>query len=91
MMLNRNSGFHGQPMNFIQIYFFLGSVMVLVVLWDFKTVPKTAKRFVTELTDKDKGFAAITKVIRNMVVMAAFALFAWPVIILWEAFGKDIK
>jgi len=75
----------------IQIYFFLGFVMALVVLWDFKTVPKTASRYTKMAMDKETGFALIILAIRNLVIMASMAFFLWPAIIWWEIFGMDDK
>ena len=49
-------------MFFIQLYLFLSIVMVLVVLWDFKTVPKTAGRFTKKVGEKETDFALIVLV-----------------------------
>jgi hypothetical protein len=76
-------------MFFIQIYLFLGIVMVLVVLWDFKTVPKTASRYIKKAVDKETGVALIVLAIRNLVIMASLAFFLWPAIIWWEVFGNE--
>jgi hypothetical protein len=76
-------------MFFINIYFFLGIVMVLVVLWDFKTVPKTASRYTKKAVNKETGFALIVLAIRNLVIMASLAFFLWPAIIWWEVFGNE--
>jgi len=78
-------------MVFIQIYFFLGIVMVLVVLWDFKTVPKTASRYTKKAVDKETEFAPIILAIRNLVIMTSLAFFIWPAIIWWEIFGNEDK
>lgn len=78
-------------MVFIQIYFFLGIVVALAVLWDFKTVPKTASRYTKKAVDKETEFAPIVLAIRNLVVMTSLALFIWPAIIWWEIFGSEDK
>lgn len=78
-------------MYFIQIYFFLGIVMVLVVLWNFKTVPKTAGRFTKKPGAKETDFALIVLAIRNMTLMALLAFFVWPAIIWLEAVGDKDK
>jgi hypothetical protein len=74
-------------MLFIQIYFFLGLVMVLVVLWDFKTVPKTASRYTKKPVEKGAGFGLIVLAVRNFVIMASVAFFLWPAIIWREIYG----
>jgi hypothetical protein len=76
-------------MLFIQLYLFFGLVMTLVVLWDFKTVPKTASRYTKKALKKETGFALIILSIRNLVIMATMAFFLWPVIIGCEIFGKE--
>ena len=78
-------------MFFIQVYLFLSLVMVLVVLWDFKTVPKTANRFTKKPGDKETDFALIVLAIRNMTLMALLAFFVWPAIIWVEAASDNDK
>lgn len=62
--------------------------MTLVVLWDFKTVPKTASRYTKSAVNNDKGFALIILAVRNLVVMTSLAFFLWPAIIRWEISGN---
>ncbi len=78
-------------MLFIKIYFLISVVMVLTVLWDFKIVPKTARRYTKELADKKSEFAPIVLAIRNLLVMTALAFFIWPAIIWWEIFDNESK
>ncbi len=78
-------------MFFIQIYFLFGIVMVLVVLWDFKTVPKTASRYTKKVADKESEFSPIVLAIRNLVIMTSVAFFIWPAIIWWEIFENEDK
>jgi hypothetical protein len=78
-------------MLFIKIYFFLGFVMVLVVLWDFKTVPKTASRYTKKSVEKVTGFGLIVQAVRNLVKMASVAFFLWPTIIWREIYGAEDK
>jgi len=78
-------------MFFIQIYLFLSLVMVLVVLWDFKTVPKTASRFTKKPGDKETDFDLIVLAIRNMTLMALLAFFVWPAIIWVETVSDKDK
>ena len=78
-------------MFFIQIYFFLGIVMALVVLWDFKTVPKTTNRYTKKAVNNETGFALIILAIRNLVIMASLAFFLWPAIIWREIYGNADK
>jgi hypothetical protein len=78
-------------MGFIKIYFILGLAMVLVVLWDYKFLPKTAKRLVKPAVENDSGFAPITRSIRNYLLMALFAFFLWPVAVAIELYGGKEK
>ena len=75
----------------IKIYLFLSIVMVLVVLWDFKTVPKTASRFTKKVGDKETDLALIVLAIRNLTFMAMLAFFVWPVIIWVETVSDKDK
>ena len=74
-------------MVFIKIYFILGLAMVLVVLWDYRSLPKTAKRLVKPAGENDAGFSLITRSIRNYLLMALFAFFLWPVVLRIELSG----
>jgi hypothetical protein len=76
-------------MYFIKIYFILGLAMLLVVLWDYKYVPKTASRLTKQAGENESGFSLITSAIRNLMLMALFAFFLWPVVVGMELFGKN--
>jgi hypothetical protein len=65
--------------------------MVLVILLDFKTVPKTASRYTKKAVDKEIEFALIVLAIRNLAIMASLAFFLWPAIIWREIFGNEDK
>jgi hypothetical protein len=78
-------------MLFVQIYFFIGIAMVLVVLWDFKAVPQTANRYTKRAVDRETEFAPIVLAIRNLLIMTSLAFFIWPAIIWWEIFGNEDK
>lgn len=78
-------------MYLINIYFFLGLAMLLVVFWDFKNVPKTATRFVKPAGEDKSGFALIINSIRNLVVMGFVAFFLWPMVVVMELSGKKEK
>jgi len=65
----------------IEAYFLLGLAMALVVLFDYKYLPKTASRLTKPAKEGETGFALITNAIRNMLVMALFAFFLWPVVV----------
>ncbi len=65
--------------------------MVLVVLWDFKTVPKTASRFTKIPGDEETDFALIVLAIRNMTLMAMLAFFVWPAIVWVETVSDKDK
>ena len=78
-------------MGFIKIYFILGLAMLLVVLWDYKILPKTAKRLTKPAGENDSGFALITRPIRNYLLMALFAFFLWPVAVMIELYGGKEK
>jgi hypothetical protein len=45
-------------MYFVKIYFILGLAMFFVVLWDYKYLPKTAKRLVKQPGDQT-GFSLL--------------------------------
>jgi hypothetical protein len=78
-------------MNFIEAYFLLGLAMALVVLFDFKILPKTASRLTKPAREGESGFALITNAIRNMLMMALFAFFLWPVVVWIELSGGKGK
>jgi hypothetical protein len=78
-------------MGFIKIYFILGLAMLLVVLWDYKILPKTAKRLTKPAGENDAGFSLIIRNIRNYLLMALFAFFLWPVVVGIELSGDRTK
>jgi hypothetical protein len=78
-------------MDFIKIYFILGLALALVVLWDYKFLPKTAKRLVKPAGENDAGFSLVTRAIRNYLLMALFAFFLWPVVVGIELSGGKEK
>ncbi|MDX8399335.1 MAG: hypothetical protein R8K20_03710 [Gallionellaceae bacterium] len=78
-------------MDFISIYFTLGLAMLLVVFWDYKRLPNTARRLGKAPKQNDSGFALIANEIRNMATMALFAFFLWPVVVAWEVLDKKDK
>jgi len=78
-------------MDLIKIYFILGLAMVLVVLWDYKTLPETARRLTKHAQDKKENFSRIAEEIRNWAVMVFFAFFLWPMVLLIELFGRKEK
>jgi len=75
-------------MDILKIYFILGLAMALVVLFDYKILPKTANRLTKPAGHGETGFALITNSIRNMLVMAVFAFFLWPVVV-WMELRKE--
>jgi len=64
--------------------------MFLVVLWDYKFLPKTANRLLKQ-PDNKSGFSLIVLSIRNLMVMALFAFFLWPLVVVLELSGKNVK
>lgn len=69
----------------VTLYFSAGFAMFLLVMWDYNRLPATAKRLTRPLPPQGASqFAFITANIRNLTVMALFAFFLWPVVILWE-------
>ena len=77
-------------MYFAKIYFLLGLAMLFVVLWDFKYLPQTANRLVKPPGDKS-GFALVVLSVRNLIVMALFAFFLWPLVVVLELSRKSEK
>jgi hypothetical protein len=76
-------------MYFVKMYFILGLAMIFVVLWDYKYLPKTAKRLVKQPGDIS-GFPLIVLAVRNLTLMALFAFFLWPLVVVLELSGtKD--
>ncbi len=53
----------------VKMYFILGLAMFLVVLWDYKYLPETAKRLMKQPGDKS-GFSLVVLAVRNLIVMA---------------------
>ena len=78
-------------MYFLKMYFILGLAMLLVVLWDYKYLPKTANRLTRQAGQNKSGFSLITNSIRNLTLMAFFAFFLWPVVVVMELFGEKEK
>jgi hypothetical protein len=74
-------------MYFVKIYFILGLAMFLVVLWDYKYLPKTANRLVKQPGDKT-GFSLIVLAVRNLMLMTLFSFFLWPLVVVMELSGK---
>jgi len=77
-------------MYFINIYFILGLAMSFVALWDYKYLPGTASRLVKQ-PDDQTGFALIVLAVRNLMLMALFAFFLWPLVVVLELSGKSEK
>jgi len=77
--------------SFMQIYLILGLAMVIVVLWDYKNLPETAKRLIRQPQGKEGSFSRIAGEIRNWVVLISFAFFLWPLVVLFELTGKRDK
>jgi len=84
------AGDQGAIMYFVKIYFILGLAMLLVVLWDYKYLPKTANRLVKQAGDKT-GFSLIVLSIRNLMLMTLFAFFLWPLVVIMELSGTREK
>jgi hypothetical protein len=76
---------------FFIIYFILGLAMFLVVLWDYKHLPKTTSRITKQAGVNDSGFSLIVLAVRNMMLMALFAFFLWPVVVVMELPGAKEK
>jgi hypothetical protein len=64
--------------------------MSLVVLWDYKFLPRTADRLVKQPGDKT-GFSLVVLAVRNLTLMALFAFFLWPLVVALELSGKGRK
>ncbi len=78
-------------MYFVKMYFILGLAMLLIVLWDYKYLPKTAERLIKQPKDGLVGFSRIANSVRNLTLMALFAFFLWPVVVGMELSGKSGK
>jgi hypothetical protein len=74
-------------MGLVKLYFILGLAMFLVASWDFKFLPKTARRLVKK-SNGEKGYAMVALSIRNLTVMALFTFFLWPAVLLIELAGR---
>lgn len=74
----------------VKIYFILGLAMFLVVLWDYKYLPKTADMLVKQPGEKS-GFSLVVLAVRNLMLMALFAFFLWPVVVIIESSGPRKK
>jgi hypothetical protein len=77
-------------MYLIKAYLILGLAMSLVVLWDYKFLPRTADRLVKQPGDKT-GFSLVVLAVRNLTLMALFAFFLWPLVVALELSGKGRK
>lgn len=77
-------------MYLIKTYFLLGLAMCLVVLWDYKCLPRTAGRLVKQPGDKT-GFSLVVLGVRNLTLMVLFAFFLWPVVVALELSGTGKK
>lgn len=78
-------------MDILKIYFVLGLAMALVVLFDYKILAKTASWLAKPAGEGKSGFALITNAIRNILVMALFAFFLWPVVVWMELSAEKEK
>ena len=85
-----NAGDQGVIMYLVKIYFILGLAMLLVALWDYKYLPKTANLLVKQPGDRT-GFSLIVLSVRNLMLMALFAFFLWPMVIKIELSGTRGK
>jgi hypothetical protein len=85
-----NAGDQGVIMYLVNIYFILGLAMLLVALWDYKYLPKTANLLVKQAGDRT-GFSLIVLSVRNLMLMALFAFFLWPLVIKMELSGTKGK
>lgn len=78
-------------MSFASIYFLPGLAMVLVVLWDYRRFPETARRIAKPPQDSGSQFSRIALELRNLTVMAFFAFFLWPWVVWMEFTGNREK
>lgn len=78
-------------MSLVQLYFIAGLAMFLVVLWDYNKFPATARRLTRQVPGGKSQFSYIALNIRNLTVMALFAFFLWPLVLLMELSGKGEK
>lgn len=67
-----------------RIYFTLGLAMLLAVLWDYRTFPKTARRLTREAKPGASEFSRILGAMRNLTLMALMAFFLWPAVLVIE-------
>ena len=77
-------------MYIVKIYFILGLAMSLVVLWDYKHLPRTANRLVKQPGART-GFSLVVLAVRNLTLMALFAFFLWPLVVAMELSGTGEK
>ncbi len=78
-------------MSLVKLYFIAGLSMFLVVLWDYNKFPATARRLTRNVPGSKSQFSYIALNIRNLTVMALFAFFLWPLVLLMELSGKGGK
>lgn len=74
----------------LKAYLILGLAMCLVVLWDYKCLPRTAGRLVKQPGDRT-GFSLVVLAVRNLTLMALFAFILWPLVLALELSGKGNK
>jgi len=82
-----------------KIYFILGLAMLLVVVWDYRKLPATARRLTKQQpregaqpsSSQPSQFSRIALDVRNLTVMALFAFFLWPVVVVLELLGSKDK
>jgi hypothetical protein len=92
MKINQHDHSLSANMSLTQIYFVLGLAMFLVVLWDYKKLPATAKRLTKQPDENAAGFSRIALDIKNQAIMSLFVFFLWPVAVFWEITGaKNLK
>lgn len=78
-------------MSLVQIYFIFGIAMLLVVLWDYKKFPITAKRLTKQSDAHPTSFTYIVAEGKNLSVMTFYAFFLWPLVLFWEISGASNK
>lgn len=78
-------------MSLVEIYFIFGIAMFLVVLWDYRKLPMTAKRLTKQSDADSTSFSHIVSENRNLLVMTFYAIFLWPLVVFWEITGARNK
>ncbi len=77
-------------MYLVNLYFILGLAMCFIALWDYNYLPKTASRLVKQPGDKT-GFSLVVLAVRNLILMALFAILLWPIVVVIELSGNRDK